>query len=72
MFGSIVGAYVLANVAASVQLSVKERMPGYLLTMPVAFAGSHLAYGLGGIWGLAKALMLTASRVFKRNEADLA
>ncbi len=48
----IAGAYAMANLAASVQISVRERKPEYLPTLPLVFAVRHIAHGLGALLGL--------------------
>ncbi|MFH1559935.1 MAG: glycosyltransferase family 2 protein [Chloroflexota bacterium] len=72
MLGGIGGAHALANVVASAQVATQERDVRYLLLLPVVFAGAHLAYGLGSLWGLAKVLATTMSRPFTKNEAKSA
>ena len=56
MLMAIIGAYMMAALVASVQIAVRTRDLRYLLVMPAIFASVHLAYGLGGSWGLAKVL----------------
>ncbi len=51
-FFAIAGAYAMANLAASAQISVRERKPEYLPTLPLAFAVRHIAHGLGALLGL--------------------
>jgi len=46
--------YVLANIAASVQVAIQKKRPQYLLLMPIVFLSLHLAYGLGSLKGLCK------------------
>ncbi len=47
----VVSFYAAANFAASVQQAAAARKARFLLSMPVAFASLHLAYGLGSLWG---------------------
>ncbi len=51
-FLAIAGAYAMANLAASVRISVRERKPEYLPTLPLVFAVRHIAHGLGALFGL--------------------
>jgi len=48
----IAGSYAMANLAASVQISIRERKREYLPTLPLAFAVRHMAHGLGALLGL--------------------
>ncbi|MFQ5850698.1 MAG: glycosyltransferase family 2 protein [Candidatus Binatia bacterium] len=57
VFGSITGAYALANFGASVHIAMRERHLPYLVTMPIVFATRHMGHGLGALWGLVLALM---------------
>jgi len=50
----ILGAYILASLAASLLVAIKEKNPLYFFLMPSAFAARHLAYGIGSLWGLMK------------------
>ncbi len=61
LFLATVGAYVLANLAASLQVASRERDFKYLAIMPLVFGMLHLGYGLGSLWGLVK---LMGSRCF--------
>jgi glycosyltransferase involved in cell wall biosynthesis len=50
---TVIGAYALVNLSASLLAAIRERDPSLLLVLPVAFAVVHLAYGSGflkGIW----------------------
>jgi hypothetical protein len=53
----IAGAYVVANLAASVQIGLRERALNCLPVLPVAFATRHIAHGLGALFGLALVLL---------------
>jgi succinoglycan biosynthesis protein ExoA len=44
--------YASAVLGASAQLARRERDPGLLLAMPVAFLVTHTVYGVGSVWGL--------------------
>lgn len=46
--------YLLVNLAASLHAAVKRAQPNLVLLLPAAFAGLHLAYGLGSLWGSAR------------------
>lgn len=64
MLIGIVGVYVGASVTASMQVAVKERDIRYLAIMPIVFAGFHLGYGLGSVWGLTRVVAHLISRLF--------
>jgi cellulose synthase/poly-beta-1,6-N-acetylglucosamine synthase-like glycosyltransferase len=49
---AIASAYLLANLAASVRVTVSRR-PSNPALLPIAFLTLHLAYGLGSAWGCA-------------------
>jgi succinoglycan biosynthesis protein ExoA len=48
---AVAGPYLAANLAASIQAAWKERSLPLVFLMPVVFAGLHLAYGMGSLWG---------------------
>ncbi len=50
------GAYYLANLLVSLRVTASQRDPRYLVMMPLVFTMLHWSYGLGSLWGLAKAL----------------
>jgi glycosyltransferase involved in cell wall biosynthesis len=50
------GAYLLASLAAAAQVAWRRRDPRYLVLMPPAFAGLHVAYGAGSLAGLLQLL----------------
>ena len=54
MLTGIVGAYGLVNLAASMQVAIKERDIRCIFVMPVIFAMLHFGYGLGSLWGVIK------------------
>jgi hypothetical protein len=54
--GAVAIPYTLANLAASVHVTWRERRVTYLLSMPVVFASLHLGYGSGSVSGVVKAL----------------
>jgi len=55
-FWSIVSVYMALSLAASLEITLKKRDIRYLVTMPVIFAGLHITYGLGSLWGLIKTI----------------
>jgi glycosyltransferase involved in cell wall biosynthesis len=57
-------AYVLGNLLSSCQTAWEERDPRYLWIMPLVFGSLHFAYGLGSLWGFAKAIL--TPRFWKR------
>jgi glycosyltransferase involved in cell wall biosynthesis len=65
---AVLGAYVLAALAASVRIAVRERNVLPALPMPFVFASLHLSYGLGSLWGLAKSVF---SRDFWKNLREI-
>lgn len=46
--------YALVNLAASLQAALRRARPSFLLLLPIAFAGLHIAYGLGSLWGVVR------------------
>jgi hypothetical protein len=50
-------AYGAANLAASVQIALRERALRCLPILPLAFAIRHIAHGLGALFGLALVLV---------------
>ena len=56
------GVYLAAALAASAHVAWRERDARNLAVMPVVFLTLHLAYGLGSLWGLAKAARALVSR----------
>ena len=58
----IAGSYTLSAVAAASQIMAKEKDMRYLIVMPFMFAGLHLNYGLGSLWGVAQATALLIGR----------
>ncbi len=62
MLLGVSGAYVLGNLAASVQVAIRQKDLRYLLVMPVIFSSLHLGYGLGSLWGF---ITVVGHTVFK-------
>lgn len=54
--------YAAANLTASAQVAWAARSWRYLAQMPVVFAGLHLPYGAGSLWGICR---VGASRLRK-------
>lgn len=52
LFAGIAGAYVVANMGASLHLAVQKRNLSYLWAAPLVFATRHFAWGLGALLGL--------------------
>ncbi len=53
----IAGAYIVANLAASAQIGLRERALPCLPILPVAFAARHIAHGMGALFGLVLVLL---------------
>jgi len=51
VFMGILGCYVLANLAATIQISSREKSIKYLLLLPLAFGMRHFAHGVGALYG---------------------
>lgn len=62
----IIGSYLVTNLAASIYVSVKEKNPLCLMVMPIIFASLHLSYGFGSLWGLAKVVTGSLSKLQKK------
>lgn len=56
------GTYAVADLAASLHVTLKRRDIRYLALMPAIFVSLHLAYGLGSCWGVIKVLKHTMFR----------
>jgi len=52
LFMSISCSYIIANLYFSIQISYREKKPGYLFIMPFTFATLHITYGLGSMAGV--------------------
>jgi succinoglycan biosynthesis protein ExoA len=52
--------YAGAVLGASAHLARRNRDPGLLLAMPMAFVVTHTVYGVGSVWGIVSPLPLTA------------
>ena len=52
LFVGIGGAYVIANLAASLHVALREQCWSYLAVLPITFAIRHLAYGTGALASL--------------------
>lgn len=49
---AVVGSYLFTNLAASLEISKREKNYSYMWALPIAFATRHIAHGLGALWGL--------------------
>ena len=58
----IAGSYALTSLAASVQITAREKDARYLIVMPFMFAGLHINYGLGSLWGALRTAVVLAKR----------
>ena len=56
-------SYLLTSVAVSGGIAYRKRDARLLGALPAIFAGLHLAYGLGSIWGAIEALGIFMQRV---------
>jgi glycosyltransferase involved in cell wall biosynthesis len=52
LFLAILGCYAIANLAASIQISVRERNMKYLFLLPLTFGVRHFTHGIGALSGL--------------------
>lgn len=52
LFVGITGAYIAANLGASLHLAIKKKRMLYLWVGPIVFATRHIAHGLGALLGL--------------------
>ncbi len=62
LLGGLGGLYLVANLAASAHVALRERNLRYLAAMPLVFGALHIAYGLGSLWGVARAARISTSR----------
>ncbi len=58
IFILLFGTYGLMNLAVSLLIFIKEKNIFYLVLMPLSFVSLHIAYGLGSLYGLVKALSI--------------
>ncbi len=65
---AIIGSYLIADLAASIDLARRRRDGRYVFMAPVVFAAFHTMYGLGSLWGCLK---LAAMPAFWRKAAGL-
>lgn len=63
--------YGSAVLAASVQLARRERDPGLLVAMPVAFVVTHTVYGVGSVWGIVSPLRFEAAPVPSPSDGEV-
>lgn len=56
LFLAIAGAYLLASLAASLQIAIRKRDLRFLLVMPAVFGALHFAYGFGSMYGVFRLL----------------
>ncbi len=56
VLASVVGAYVVATLAAAFHIAVREHDARLLPLMPLIFIALHLSYGSGSLWGAVKAV----------------
>lgn len=63
--------YGAINLLATIQCAARERSPKLLWQMPLVFAGLHLGYGTGSLWGAIRAmgLRLAGSRASRGSVA---
>ncbi len=65
---AIIGSYLVADLAASIDLARRTRDGRYVFMAPLVFAAFHTMYGLGSLWGCLK---LAAMPAFWRKAAGL-
>lgn len=58
--------YLLLNLAASFEEACKERKAGLALLLPMTFAGLHLAYGAGSLWGAIRLAGIVVNKAAKK------
>ena len=59
---AVAGPYLLANLAASLSAAWRERNGALAPLLPVAFAGLHLSYGAGSLWGVMRVAAILLKR----------
>jgi hypothetical protein len=62
LLAAVAGTYLVANLAASLQVAWTRKDARYALLMPGLFACLHLGYGFGSLWGLLLAALLLVKR----------
>ena len=59
MVTGIAVAYAIVNLAASMQVAIKEKEIRYIVLMPLIFGMLHFGYGLGSLWGVIKVVRIS-------------
>lgn len=54
--GGVLGAYAVGLGACAVRITCEEGDARFLLAVPLVFAATHLAYGLGALYGIVQCL----------------
>lgn len=68
----VLAAYLLTSVAVSGGIAYRHKDARLLVALPAIFAGLHLAYGLGSIWGALEAMGIFMRRtLFTRDRRVL-
>lgn len=57
IFAGVGGAYLVTNILASLQLSVRERSLKHMVVLPLVFAIRHFAHGIGALYGIVLAVV---------------
>lgn len=68
LLAAVVAPYGVANLTASLDVALRRKDPRYVLLMPALFAGLHLGYGFGSLWGVLKGAALLVKRGRTRRE----
>jgi glycosyltransferase involved in cell wall biosynthesis len=61
--------YLLANVGSALQIGFQKRELAASIVLPIVFLSSHVAYGVGSLWGLGE-LVAGKLRVARKQEAN--
>ncbi|HCE87176.1 MAG TPA: glycosyltransferase family 2 protein [Candidatus Jacksonbacteria bacterium] len=67
----ILALYFTLLIPTAAQISVKQKKPVFILTMPIIFSSLHISYGLGSILGLIKILLDTWNQENNKNSSTM-
>jgi hypothetical protein len=54
---ALLGLYVATTLAVSVHVVCRERNLWLLVLLPIAFGTRHMAYSIGSLWGIVRAVL---------------
>ncbi|MCD6177874.1 glycosyltransferase family 2 protein [bacterium] len=67
LFPPLLALYFFVGLGFSLEIAIREREWGFLLSMPLVFFSRHFFYGLGSIWGGIKIFFYNGGKKTKGN-----